>query len=110
MANNEIEAFFEAEAFFKAYNYLYPGNRIFYKTQTGKIREALVFNRTSSETLVNEDSNPKGLVYDALDVTGCGETVVVDTVNFVKEDKCPKDELFSSLLEVIKNFHIREDT
>lgn len=32
MANNEIEAFF------KAYNYLYPGNRIFYKTQTGKIR------------------------------------------------------------------------
>lgn len=65
MANNEIEAFFEAEAFFKAYNYLYPGNRIFYKTQTGKIREALVFNRTSSETLVNEDSNPKGLVYDA---------------------------------------------
>ncbi len=94
MANNEIEAFFEAEAFFKVYNYLYPGNRIFYKTQTGKIREALVFNRTSSETLVNEDSNPKGLVYDALDVTGCGETVVVDTVNFVKEDKCPKDELF----------------
>lgn len=53
MANNEIEAFFEA------YNYLYPGNRIFYKTQTGKIREALVFNRISSETLVNEDSNPK---------------------------------------------------
>lgn len=49
MANNEIEAFFEAEAFFKAYNYLYPGNRIFYKTQTGKIREALNIVRDTCE-------------------------------------------------------------
>lgn len=87
MANNEIEDFFDV------YNYLCPGDRVFYKTQTGEIREALVFNRTSSETLVNEDSNPKGLIYDAIDVTN-GQTVVVDTVNFVKEYKRPKDKLF----------------
>ena len=80
MANNEIEAFFEA------YNYLYPGNRIFYKTQTGKIREALVFNRTSSETLVNEDSNPKGLVYDTGKYYATGDYILVaDTVNGNKE-------------------------